>query len=205
MRWAGSVAVGGSGAVFEPFNETMAVAYMETGKMGYHDDGESTLGPTVASLSLGCTSVMQFRPKKKTNLGKKSGNQKGEKPDMVKIVLEHGDMMVMHGVDIQRLYEHQVVSYGKMRFALTCRHIVPEKIPDATVRAKSIIDGTLPEDIGQYLYDGDEHAEPIPYTTGELMVNRRTTKLAELDARLSTGTLAEQEARLNRLDEFRFD
>lgn len=48
---------------------------------------------------------MQFRPKKKTNLGKKSGNQKGEKPDMVKIVLEHGDMMVMHGVDIQRLYE----------------------------------------------------------------------------------------------------
>lgn len=48
---------------------------------------------------------MSFRPKKRTNIGGVSGNQKGTKPAMLSITLKHGDMMVMHGAHIQRLYE----------------------------------------------------------------------------------------------------
>jgi alkylated DNA repair dioxygenase AlkB len=78
-------------------------------KKQYHDDGEKTLGPTVASLSLGCESTMHFRPKSNNSIGKNDENQKqnakGTKKDVLRIILEHGDIMVMHGRQIQELYE----------------------------------------------------------------------------------------------------
>ena len=63
------------------------------------------MGPTVASLSLGCASTMQFRPKKKVNIGPAAKNMKMEKLSMLNIRQEHGDILVQHGAKIQKLYE----------------------------------------------------------------------------------------------------
>jgi alkylated DNA repair dioxygenase AlkB len=43
--------------------------------------------------------------------------------DVLTLKLEHGDIVVMHGADVQKYYEHSVESEGMLRFALTCRHI----------------------------------------------------------------------------------
>jgi hypothetical protein len=50
---------------------------------------------------------MKWRPKAKSKLGvvKGKGNAKGTKPDVLRITLDHGDIMVMHGPKIQQLYE----------------------------------------------------------------------------------------------------
>lgn len=93
---------------------------------------------------------------------------------MLRIVLGHGDMMIMHGAEIQKCYEvwfalavfiiqgliisplqHAVKPLGKLRFVFTARHIKPANIPDEKTRARAIIDGALPDNINQYLYDGD--------------------------------------------------
>ncbi|KAF2029162.1 hypothetical protein EK21DRAFT_36524, partial [Setomelanomma holmii] len=58
---------------------------------------------------------------------KSSGNARG----VLKMELGHGDIVVMHGADIQRYYEHAVEHSGKLRFALTCRYIDPESLAEA--------------------------------------------------------------------------
>jgi len=74
-----------------------------------HDDGETTLGPTVATLSLGAGSTMTFRPKAKSDIGtfrggKKTANKTQKKPIVLSIKLSHGDIVVMHGRGIQKHY-----------------------------------------------------------------------------------------------------
>lgn len=117
----------------------------------YHDDGESSLGPTIATLSLGAKSVMSIRMKYKYYNGlsktktllkddpvlvgcrmeaeRRSLNgqlangeidrttydslrrktlQKGkcgEAPIEIKMELNHGDLVVMHGENLQKYYE----------------------------------------------------------------------------------------------------
>lgn len=117
----------------------------------YHDDGESSLGPTIATLSLGATATMYIRMKYKYYHGFskarklldddpvlqgcrfenerrilkeqfKSGeitediynrmrrevlfkNGRGEAPPVIKMVLNHGDLVVMHGENLQKYYE----------------------------------------------------------------------------------------------------
>jgi hypothetical protein len=129
MTWAGQQAVTNVTEKFEKeefkdFNEMLTVGYTEKGAMGvsyhiiqnqvldsnlrrlqYHTDGESTLGPTVATLSLGASAVMHFRPMGKSKIGKESKNSRGTKRDVLNIPLQHGDMIVMHGAQIQQLYE----------------------------------------------------------------------------------------------------
>lgn len=51
-----------------------------------------------------------------------------EPPTIITMELQHGDMMVMHGAALQKYYEHSVVSEGKLRYALTARHVKPEKV-----------------------------------------------------------------------------
>lgn len=63
------------------------------------------MGPTVATLSLGSPAVMRFRPKKKNAIGTPGNNAKGEKPAVVTIPLYHGDICIMHGVQLQKNYE----------------------------------------------------------------------------------------------------
>ncbi|KAH7409811.1 hypothetical protein DE146DRAFT_604110 [Phaeosphaeria sp. MPI-PUGE-AT-0046c] len=53
-----------------------------------------------------------------------SGNAK----DVLKMELGHGDVVVMHGAEVQKYYEHAVEHAGKLRFALTCRYIDPESL-----------------------------------------------------------------------------
>ncbi|KAK1145701.1 hypothetical protein N8T08_003937 [Aspergillus melleus] len=48
-----------------PPNELLALGYFEAMKIGYHDDGEVSLGPTIATLSLGGPSEMKIRMKEK--------------------------------------------------------------------------------------------------------------------------------------------
>ncbi|WVQ73812.1 hypothetical protein IAR50_003393 [Cryptococcus sp. DSM 104548] len=99
------------------FNEILSVCYREGQKMGYHDDGEPGLGPVVASLSLGSSAIMSFRPKS-GGREKQRGN-----PDVsLSITLSHGDFMIMEGHEIQRRYHHRVVPQG-FRIAATARRI----------------------------------------------------------------------------------
>ncbi|MCJ1474052.1 hypothetical protein MMC13_002710 [Lambiella insularis] len=174
---------------FKDFNEMLCVGYYEKGKMGYHDDGEKELGPTVASLSLGATAFMSIRLKKRYYTGittkgnkydheapvlpgcvleaeRKALNAKWGNvtpaefdtlqkafykqhsrelnrncPELLNMTLMHGDIMVMHGSDLQKYYEHQVVSPGLTRFALTCRHIDPDLV-DPAYHWKAVWDPT---------------------------------------------------------------
>ena len=42
--------------------------------------------------------------------------------------LGHGDIVTMHGADVQKYYEHSVEHGDKLRFALTCRYIDSESL-----------------------------------------------------------------------------
>jgi hypothetical protein len=55
----------------------------------------------------------------------------GNAKDALKLELGHGDIVVMHGADVQKYYEHAVEHAGKLRFALTCRYIDPESLKEA--------------------------------------------------------------------------
>jgi Alkylated DNA repair protein len=109
------------------FNELLALGYMEGDKIRvcglpkkqgdsilancltkYHDDGESELGPVVAALSLGSPCTMKFRPKKSQPFKwlKRRGKHGDEVwQDFLEVTMKHGDIMVMIGEDIQKVYE----------------------------------------------------------------------------------------------------
>jgi hypothetical protein len=48
---------------------------------------------------------MHFRPKKNSPIGVSGKGKKATKPDYLKIILNHGDLLVMHGTDIHKYYE----------------------------------------------------------------------------------------------------
>nr|POF06930.1 hypothetical protein CFP56_31554 [Quercus suber] len=166
------------------FNEQLIFAYMEGQKLEYHDDGETGLGPTIGTLSLGGKSTMSLRLKSKYFVGcSKQGVLTTERPlpsclggdamyqrrvaaweslqalrtsgddenarehqrllktlpktlgvyekrnkkadDSIVIPLGHGDIVIMHGYEIQKFLEHKVVAEDHLRFALTCRTVLP--------------------------------------------------------------------------------
>ena len=97
MTWAAKRIV--SEDEFIAFNELLAIGYLEsmmmnvcallrspvyfyspTDSLQYHDDGEASLGPTVASLSLGCPARMKWRLKMKYWCGFKDKKQKHYDP-----------------------------------------------------------------------------------------------------------------------------
>ncbi|KAH7112820.1 hypothetical protein B0J11DRAFT_393581, partial [Dendryphion nanum] len=55
----------------------------------------------------------------------------GTARDSITMTLGHGDIVIMHGAEIQQYYEHAVEHGGKLRFALTCRYIDPESLGEA--------------------------------------------------------------------------
>ncbi|KAF7587954.1 hypothetical protein BBP40_006493 [Aspergillus hancockii] len=174
LTWATEKAVEGTGDTFQPPNEMLVLGYFEDMKIGYHDDGESSLGPTIATLSLGGKSTMLIRMKYKyyhglsrakklldidpvppgcahqeerqsleTQLEHRLITQKTynelrakllkngrhmEAPPCVKMELNHGDFVVMHGENLQKYFEHSVIPEKKLRFALTARYIKPDHI-----------------------------------------------------------------------------
>ncbi|EEH17663.2 hypothetical protein PABG_00226 [Paracoccidioides brasiliensis Pb03] len=172
---------------FQRPNELLTLGYFEDMSIGYHDDGESSLGQTIATLSLGGKATMSIRMKAKyyhgcSRAGKlvvddpvlpgclmyeqrvelqrklKDGeislshyedslqrllkrkakrkhdeeqmdgvNKKESSPFCV-LQLNHGDMVVMHGPNLQKYYEHAVVPEGKLRFAMTARYVKPDQV-----------------------------------------------------------------------------
>ncbi|EPT04533.1 hypothetical protein FOMPIDRAFT_1156757 [Fomitopsis schrenkii] len=100
------------------FNEVLSAAYMERQRMAFHSDAERGLGPTVASLSLGSGAYMYFRL-----LGKYTDKvgQGGDR-NALTLYLRHGDVVVMHGAEVQTYYEHTVVPIN-FRIAATARCI----------------------------------------------------------------------------------
>jgi hypothetical protein len=55
----------------------------------------------------------------------------GQAKDAINMTLGHGDIVIMHGSEIQKYYEHAVEHGGKLRFALTCRYIDPDSLKEA--------------------------------------------------------------------------
>ncbi|KAI9648951.1 hypothetical protein NHQ30_001517 [Ciborinia camelliae] len=171
MTWAGRQAFAGKDdAKFTPFNEVLCLGYFESMHIGYHDDGEDTLGETVATLSLGASSTMSFRPKNKSQIGgvlKSNKGSKVSKKDYVRVTLNHGDIIVMHGSGIHKYYEHAVTPHGLLRFALTCRYVKPELLsPQDRVLCEQ--KSALPANFDDYAYDGDVGAgEERPTTEGD--------------------------------------
>ncbi|GKT69493.1 oxoglutarate iron-dependent oxygenase protein [Colletotrichum tofieldiae] len=135
---------------FVDFNELLSIGYMEEDKISYHDDGEDTLGPTVATLSLGSPALMSFKRKKAY-----AGNDK----KVLQLTMFHGDLVVMHGTRIHQAYLHKVVPRGKRRFALTCRKIVLENIDDDNVRAEAVHNSILSEVSEPWDYPNAEDSE----------------------------------------------
>ncbi|KAK5656211.1 hypothetical protein OQA88_4972 [Cercophora sp. LCS_1] len=155
------------------FNELLALGFMEGDAIGYHDDGESELGPTVAALSLGSPSIMKFRPKRKflqyTDLGlaPPSPGPKGRYQDVLKVPMKHGDIMVMHGTAIHRYYEHAVDPVGERRFSLTSRYIDPTKMKVDADKADAAVKGAMPRGSQAYAYGQAQIAQetqnrPVP-------------------------------------------
>ncbi|KAE8356136.1 2OG-Fe(II) oxygenase superfamily-domain-containing protein, partial [Aspergillus coremiiformis] len=73
LKWATENAVRWAGGKALPPNEMLVLGYMEAQKIGYHDDGESSLGPTIATMSLGARSTMLVRMKSKYFNGRSKG------------------------------------------------------------------------------------------------------------------------------------
>ncbi|KAJ9206360.1 hypothetical protein DTO027B5_717 [Paecilomyces variotii] len=69
LTWATEQAVSAAGgSVLHP-NELLMLGYFEDMAIGFHDDGESSLGPTIATLSLGAKATMSIRMKYKYYYG----------------------------------------------------------------------------------------------------------------------------------------
>ncbi|PYH69162.1 hybrid D-mandelate dehydrogenase-like dehydrogenase/2OG-Fe(II) oxygenase [Aspergillus vadensis CBS 113365] len=179
LTWASKQAHLATGDTFLPPNEMLLLGYLEDMRIGYHDDGESSLGPTISTLSLGAKSTMLVRMKYKYYHGysrakklleedpvlpgcknylrrrelkagllggsidregydelrreglsmKKGGTGGGgEATPCIKMEVNHGDLVVMHGEGLQKFFEHSVIPDKRLRFALTARYIKPESV-----------------------------------------------------------------------------
>ncbi|KAK2739436.1 hypothetical protein FQN57_006565 [Myotisia sp. PD_48] len=195
LRWATKHTV--KPEEFQQPNELLALGYFEDMSIGYHDDGESSLGPTIATLSLGAPATMLIRMKatyfngftkrdnrkvlleddpvipgcanEKERAELKRNFQQGQitaqqykaarealpssrqkASPICTMALNHGDLMVMHGPELQKYYEHSVIPSGRLRFALTARYVKPDQVP-----ASEHWKGDLTPD-PELEYDGDE-------------------------------------------------
>lgn len=99
-----------------PYNALLVNLYRNgNDSNGWHSDDERTLGinPSIASLSLGCARIFEFKHKQ-LNINKK-------------IVLENGSLLHMYG-PIQHNYKHQlpkVRNLEQTRINLTFRWVHP--------------------------------------------------------------------------------
>lgn len=64
-------------------------------------------------------------------------------PELLSVTLNHGDIILMGGPDIQKYLEHSVVPEDRLRFALTCRtmledHLKPEERPSYSVEVDPV-------------------------------------------------------------------
>ncbi|KAF2656445.1 hypothetical protein K491DRAFT_757547 [Lophiostoma macrostomum CBS 122681] len=81
----------------------------------------------LAVLKATDTKAYKARLKK---IPKELGLNRGTAKDALDLTLGHGDIVIMDGEDLQKFYEHAVEHAGKLRFALTCRHIALESLKE---------------------------------------------------------------------------
>ena len=75
-------------------------------------------------------------------LPKELGLRRKQADPILSFHLTHGDIVIMEGEQIQKYLEHQVEPHGNLRFALTCRtvlpnHLTPEQLPPYEVEPDS--------------------------------------------------------------------
>jgi hypothetical protein len=185
LTCAGQQVLNDLGEPFEGFNELLSLGYFQNDSIGYHDDGEKELGPTIATLSLGAEALMTLRLKKKyQSIGRASSNKRGTHPDMLKVVLRHGDIVIMHGVQLQRMYEHAVTPNGDRRFALTCRFVKPESLSNDMERELAHRLSMLPPGHEAFTYNGDSHltslhSDEAEEEDNEIPVHQRITNFVD--------------------------
>ncbi|GAB1207080.1 hypothetical protein APSETT445_005787 [Aspergillus pseudonomiae] len=92
--------------------------------------------------------ITQAKYDKRRNEFFKRNRTRGEAKPCIKLDLHHGDMVVMHGENLQRYYEHEVVPDNKLRFALTARHIKADHVDPKDIHKGDI---TL---AGHQIYNG---------------------------------------------------
>jgi alkylated DNA repair dioxygenase AlkB len=84
------------------------------------------LEPSLDALKTSDTKAYNARRKQ---IPKQLGlSNRGNARDALTMQLGHGDIVIMHGADVQKYYEHAVEHSGKLRFALTCRYIDPTSL-----------------------------------------------------------------------------
>jgi hypothetical protein len=91
-----------------------------------HYDARLALQPSLEALKKSDSKAYNARRKQ---IPKQLGlNNRGTARDALTMQLGHGDIVIMHGADVQKYYEHAVEHSGKLRFALTCRYIDPKSL-----------------------------------------------------------------------------
>ncbi|KAJ3042808.1 hypothetical protein HDV00_006629 [Rhizophlyctis rosea] len=126
-------------------NEVLSIGYMAGQKMNFHDDGENEVCGPIVGWSLGSDCVMRFRGKAgkggrkgRRRMGSededgmeiddeddgagKKGRGKVQARVVLKLLLRHGDVVIMHDKILQRNFEHAVTPEG-LRFGVTARVI----------------------------------------------------------------------------------
>lgn len=136
---------------------------------------------------------MSLRPKAKAKLGPISKNAKGTKLDVLKFVLNHGDLVVMHGRGVQKYYEHAVTPQGKLRFALTCRYVDPETLSSDAERADAAAKSELPVGHEAFAYNSNKDLELSQVADEDPKTAETQSLLNRLVARAITGELSGQE------------
>lgn len=83
------------------------------------------------------------------NVEEQKYGKSSRSPAFVTLKLKHGDITVMDGRNLQKYFEHAIIPDGKLRYAMTCRYVKPENIPEEDHwKAKFHIDAAD-------MYDGD--------------------------------------------------
>ena len=72
--------------------------------------------------------------------------------DYIKLSLGHGDIVIMRGAHLQKYYEHGVTPKGLMRYALTCRTVLPGHLKESELPNYEV-------DLVQNEYDGSRIAK----------------------------------------------
>jgi hypothetical protein len=81
--------------------------------------------------------MANFRARSKV-LSKELQLKRRDAETLLSFHLTHGDIVIMEGEDIQKFVEHAVEPHGHLRFAMTCRtilpsHLTPDQVPQYEV------------------------------------------------------------------------
>ncbi|POS81565.1 hypothetical protein DHEL01_v200003 [Diaporthe helianthi] len=135
----------------KPFNELLALAYGETNKIGWHDDGEGPLTGVISTASLGSPGKMSVRFKKFRPVMKNGKPSQGKpsqgKPSILEVQLRHGDVATMCDTRLQALTDHAVDPTGMRRYAMTSRTINFDYYRQAKQKDKLLKKGLTVEDM----------------------------------------------------------